>query len=186
MYALGSILYKPFIQGLVRCMPVHALGSIHKPIMQGLVTCMPVHKYLTTMIVRGLSLLSSTSFTESVMLVETPSAGVEVDAGSTVYYVCVGYDELDPPSIMWKLGETVLTNGSGSLVTVYTKLVMLNNLTFTQSILELCGVQLENNGSYSCSAIGSTNSTYNFDLKVRVSVTMINQELRKRIDVVLG
>ena len=184
MYALGSILYKPFIQGLVRCMPVHALGSIHKPVMQGLVTCMPVHKYLTTMIVRGLSLLSSTSFTESVMLVETPSAGVVVDAGSTVYYVCVGYDELDPPNITWKFGDKLLTNGS--LITVYTKPVVLNNLTFTQSILELCGVQLENNGSYSCSAIGSTNSTYNFDLKVRVSVTMINQELRKRIDVVIG
>ena len=135
------------------------------------------------MVVLGLTCTVILNFTESVMLVETPSAGVyvEVDAGSTVYYVCVGYDELDPPSIMWKLGETVLTNGSGSLVTVYTKLVMLNNLTFTQSILELCGVQLENNGGYSCSAIGSMNSSYSFDLKVRVGVTMINQELRKRI-----
>ena len=133
------------------------------------------------MVVLGLTCTVILNFTESVMLVETPSAGVyvEVDAGSTVYYVCVGYDELDPPNITWKFGDKLLTNGS--LITVYTKPVVLNNLTFTQSILELCGVQLENNGGYSCSAIGSMNSSYSFDLKVRVSVTMINQELRKRI-----
>ena len=109
------------------------------------------------------------------MLVETPSADVEVDVGSTVYYVCVGYDETDPPSIMWKFGETVLTNGSqtDSLATVYTKEVVLNNLTFTQSILELCGVQAQNIGVYSCSAIGLTNVTYNFELKVRVCVLYI-------------
>ena len=127
---------------------------------------------LTTMMVLGLSLLSST-FTESVMLVETPSTGVEVDAGSTVYYVCVGYDdEFDPPNIIWKFRDTLLTNDS-LLVNIYTKPLTLNNLTFTQSILELCGVQVQNNGGYSCSAIGSTNSTHSFDLKVKAS-KMIN------------
>lgn len=114
--------------------------------------------------------------TESVMLVETPSADVEVDVGSTVYYVCVGYDETEPPSITWKFGETILTNGSqtDSLATVYTKEVVLNNLTFTQSILELCSVQVRNIGNYSCSAIGSTNVTYSFELKVRVCVLVLN------------
>ena len=113
------------------------------------------------------------------MLVETPSTGVEVDAGSTVYYVCVGYDdELDPPNIIWKFRDTLLKNGP--LVNIYTKLVELNNLTFTQSILELCGVQVQNNGGYSCSAIGSTNSTHSFDLKVKAS-TMINS-CRSRLD----
>jgi hypothetical protein len=107
------------------------------------------------------------------MLVETPSADVEVDAGSTVYYVCVGYDEFEPdhpPNITWKSGVTLLTNDSSSVANIYTKLVVLNNLTFTQSILELCSVQVQNNGGYSCSAIGSANTTYSFELKVRVSL----------------
>ena len=123
-------------------------------------------------------------FTEPVMLVETPSANVVVDAGSTVYYVCVGYDEdeTDPPSITWKFGETPLTNGSSSLVTIYTKPVVLNNLTFTQSILELCGIQLKDDGNYSCSAIGSTNTTYTFELKVKVRLLILqclDQEIGK-------
>ena len=113
------------------------------------------------------------NFTGSVMLVETPSTGVEVDAGSTVYYVCVGYDdELDPPNITWKFGNTLLKNDSS--VNIYTKLVELNNLTFTQSILELCGVQVQDNGGYSCSAIGSTNSTHSFDLKVKARTIIID------------
>ena len=109
---------------------------------------------------------------ESVVLVEKPSANVEVDAESTVYYVCVGYDETDPPSITWKFGETLFTNRSSTLVSIYTNPVVLNNLTFTQSILELCSVQVRDNGSYSCSASGSTNASYSFELKVKVCLLM--------------
>ena len=93
-----------------------------------------------------------------------------------MYYVCVGYSESesDPPSITWNFGETLLTNGSRTLVTIYTKPLMLNNLTFTQSILELCGVQLKDDGNYSCSAIGSMNTTYTFELKVKVCLLILH------------
>ena len=101
------------------------------------------------------------------MLVETPKANVDVDARSTVYYVCVGYGEDDPPSITWRFGDKLLTNDLAS-VTIYEKPVMLNNITFTQSILELCSVQVQDGGIYSCSAVGSSNASSSFELKVKV------------------
>lgn len=107
------------------------------------------------------------------MLVETPKANVEVDAGSTVYYVCVGYGDDDPPSITWRFGDKVLTNDSTinsalSLVAIYEKPVVLNNVTFTQSILELCSVQTQDDGIYSCSAVSTSNASSTFKLKVKV------------------
>ena len=127
------------------------------------------------MTVTPLTGLCDNLFTGPVTLVETPSVNEVVDAGSTVYYLCIGYDdtESDPPSITWKFGETLLTNGSGSLVTIYTKPVVLNNLTITQSILELCRVQLKDDGNYSCSAIDSMNTTYTFELKVKVCLLIL-------------
>ena len=107
------------------------------------------------------------------MLVETPKANVDVDARSTVYYVCVGYGEDDPPSITWRFGDRFLINGSminSASVTIYEKPVMLNNITFTQSILELCSVQVQDDGIYSCSAIGSSNASSSFELKVKVNL----------------
>ena len=96
-------------------------------------------------------------------MVVTPNASIEVDAGTTVTYVCVGYGEDEPPNIFWEFGDQLLSNDTSSLVTVYDSQVVENGLVFTQSILELCSVEIENAGEYSCTANnsrGSNSSTF--------------------------
>ena len=88
----------------------------------------------------------------------TPNSSFEVDAGATVTYVCVAYGEDEPPSIFWQFGNELLENGSSPLVNVYESQVVENNLVFTESILELCSVEVENAGMYSCTANNSRGS----------------------------
>ena len=105
-----------------------------------------------------------------------------MDVGNTVNYVCVGYGESEDPTIMWKFGE-ILTNDSS--VTIYQKRVVVNNLTFIQSILELCSVRVEDAGTYFCSAVNSVgNSTSNFVLNVRVC-TYMYEYINTTIDFVM-
>ena len=78
-------------------------------------------------------------------------------------YVCVAFGEDEPPNIFWQFGNDLLGNDTSSLVTVYETQVVENGLVFTQSILEMCSVELENAGNYSCTAnnsIGSNSSTF--------------------------
>ena len=108
-----------------------------------------------------------------------------MDVGNTVNYVCVGYGESEDPTIMWKFGEIPLTNDSS--VTIYQKRVVVNNLTFIQSILELCSVRVEDAGTYFCSAVNSVgkfNSTSNFVLNVRVC-TYMYEYINTTIDFVM-
>ena len=105
---------------------------------------------------------------EPPQLVITPNSTFEVDAGATVTYVCVGFSQDEPPSIFWRFGDELLSNETSSLVTVYESQVEGNNLVFTESILELCSVDVENAGMYSCTAnnsIGSSNSTFTLNVR---------------------
>ena len=98
----------------------------------------------------------------------TPNSTFEVDVGATVTYVCVAYGESERPSIFWRFGDELLSNETSSLVTVYESQVEGNNLVFTESILELCSVEVENAGMYSCTAnnsIGSSNSTFTLNIR---------------------
>ena len=107
-------------------------------------------------------------YAEPPQLVITPNSTFEVDVGATVTYVCVGFSRDDPPSIFWRFGDELLSNETSSLVTVYESQVEGNNLVFTESILELCSVELENDGMYSCTANNSRGSNRsNFTLSVR-------------------
>ena len=109
-------------------------------------------------------------YTDLPELVVVPNSTFEVDAGATVTYVCVGFSQDEPPNIFWQFGDEQLTNDSSSLVTVYENQVMENGLVFTESILELCSVEVENAGLYSCTAnntAGSSNSTFTLNVRPR-------------------
>ena len=95
-----------------------------------------------------------------------PNASIEVDAGTTVTYVCVGFGEDEPPNIIWEFGDQLLNNDT-SLVTIYDSQLEENGLVFSQSILELCSVEVENAGMYSCTAnnsLGSNSSTFTLNI----------------------
>ena len=101
-------------------------------------------------------------------LVVTPNSTFEVDAGATVTYVCVGFSQDEPPNILWQFGDELLSNDTSDLVTVYESQIMQNGLNFTESILELCSVEVENAGNYSCTANNSRGShSFGFTLSVR-------------------
>ena len=95
---------------------------------------------------------------EHPQIVIAPNASITVDAGTTVTYVCVGYGEDEPPNIIWEFGDQLLSNDTSSLVTIYDSQVVENGQVFTQSILELCSVEVENAGQYSCTANNSRGS----------------------------
>ena len=114
--------------------------------------------------------LPSVISTEPPQLVVTPNASIEVDAGTTVTYVCVGFGEDEPPNIIWEFGDQLLNNDTSSLVTIYESQVEENRLVFSQSILELCSVEVENAGMYSCTANnsrGSNSSTFTLNVRPR-------------------
>ena len=99
-----------------------------------------------------------------------PTDSLEVVAGTTVTYVCVGFGGDDPPNISWQFNNTLLGNDTSALVTVYESQVVENSLTFTQSILELCSVDVDDSGEYSCIASnsgGSNSSSFILDVKPR-------------------
>ena len=85
-------------------------------------------------------------------------------------YVCVGYGEDEPPNVIWEFGDQLLSNDTSSLVTIYDSRVVENGQVFTQSILELCSVEVENAGNYSCTANnsrGSNSSTFTLNVRPR-------------------
>ena len=103
-------------------------------------------------------------------MVIAPNASIEVDAGTTVTYVCVGFGEDEPPNIIWEFGDQLLSNDTSSLVTIYESEVTENRLVFSQSILELCSVEVKNAGMYSCTANnsrGSNSSTFTLNVRPR-------------------
>ena len=107
---------------------------------------------------------------EPAQIVIAPNASIEVDAGTTVTYVCVGYGEDEPSNIIWEFGDQTLSNDTSDLVTIYDSRVVENGLVFTQSILELCSVEVENAGMYSCTANnsrGSNSSTFTLNVRPR-------------------
>ena len=103
-------------------------------------------------------------------MVVAPNTSLEVDAGTTVTYVCVGYGEDEPPNIIWEFEGQLLSNDTSSLVTIYESQVEENRQVFSQSILELYSVEIENAGMYSCTANnsrGSNSSTFTLNVRPR-------------------
>ena len=75
-----------------------------------------------------------------------PNQTTEVDAYNSVILTCVATG--DPiPSILWRKDSSDLANDSQ--LTIY-EVHVLNNVTFLQSNLVLCGVEEADAGEYSC------------------------------------
>ncbi len=93
---------------------------------------------------------------------------VTVEAGSTVFITCVAYSE-DVPSITWIQNDdqTIMDEFTSTRVIVHEELLMERGLTFVQSILEVCSVEVSDSGNYSCVASnGFRNASASFDLTV--------------------
>ena len=95
-------------------------------------------------------ILNFNSFTEPTELVIVPVNRSIVDSGKTAYFVCVGLSEVEHTDILWRYNGKVLTNDT--LIGLYTTKVSHDDRLYTSSILELCGLNLDRTGTYSCTA----------------------------------
>ena len=96
-----------------------------------------------------------------------PCTYTKVHPQMTVITVCTAYGGDEPPSIVWRFGDIPLTNDSSDLVKTLENQTIHNGLVFTESILELCSVDLNDTGVYSCIASNSRGSfSYSFTLDV--------------------
>ena len=93
-----------------------------------------------------------------------PLQETSVNAGSSVTLACVAYG--DPvPIISWNKGSSELTNSS--TVTIYQDVLNISGMTFMKSKLEICNVDGDDAGQYSCFAETSvSNDTAYFELSV--------------------
>ena len=83
-----------------------------------------------------------------------PESSIAV-AGSTLLLPCVAYSYSDDESAIplstptWKKGDTLLQNDSRVIVHEAVHMTR-GGLTLIKSVLELCSVDLEDSGTYSC------------------------------------
>lgn len=87
------------------------------------------------------------------------SNDTSADEGETISLICVGYG-LPNVEIYWTLDGETLTNSSR--VSIHEEDIEQGNMTFSQSVLQLCSVVLTDAGSYVCvvsNGIMSTNSS---------------------------
>ena len=98
------------------------------------------------------------------MIVVRPNQTTSAGVGNTITFVCVAYGIPDP-SISWNRGDIVLNNGSQ--IIIHEVLLALDGVKYLQSILELCSVEEEDAGQYSCLTENSIgNDTAAFALTV--------------------
>ena len=108
-----------------------------------------------------------------------PNQTTEVDAYNTVIVACVVYG-VPSPSITWNRGNTELTNDS-SQVTIYEMPIThsASEITFIQSILELCWAEEEDAGEYSCfseNMFGNDTATFNLTVNARGKLTLLSHD----------
>ena len=71
--------------------------------------------------------------------------------GNTVLFTCVVAFRDTPPEVSWHRNDTGELYNT-SVVSIYTSLIEESGVRFLHSILELCGVELEDEGLYFCQA----------------------------------
>ena len=99
------------------------------------------------------------SFTEEIVapqLVITP-VNQDVNYGDTVLMACVATG-FPLPEITWSRNGVPLDPTSSDLINVYSQTVSELGLNFTESILEICGVGVDDIGSFSCTATSGAGS----------------------------
>ena len=90
--------------------------------------------------------------------------------GDTVQLVCTATGR-PSPMIQWYKDGVLLTNDSLSLTSIYDEEFESNNLLFSSSILELCSVGADSEGTYSCQALNTAgNDSVEFDIQVMLGI----------------
>ena len=93
--------------------------------------------------------------------------------GDTVSLACTASGR-PYPTIQWYKDGVLLTNES--LTSVYNEEFESNGLLFTSSILELCSVDEDDIGTYSCQAsnsAGNDSIEFNIDVKLGKSLCLL-------------
>ena len=81
----------------------------------------------------------------------------DVNINDTVLFTCIAHG-YPPPNITWLFGDDSLYNDSETVIV--TNQLIENGVYFTQSILQLCGVTVdEREGQYTCVATNFLNSS---------------------------
>ena len=108
--------------------------------------------------------LSKFQSTDQARIVIRPPQVTSVNASSSLILACVAYG--DPvTTISCNKGSSELTNSS--TVTIYQDVLEIRGVAFKSSILEICSVDGDDGGQYSCFAENSvSNDTANFNLSV--------------------
>ena len=86
-------------------------------------------------------------------IVIAPPPNTDADTNSTVLFTCVAYGN-PTPSISWYADYELLSNDTDSdtSVKIYNTVFEIEGVLFVQSVLELCGITLDDQGPYSCVA----------------------------------
>ena len=109
---------------------------------------------------RSLSLISpppslSLSIEPPAIVIAPPDTDVNIN--DTVLFTCIAHG-YPPPNITWLFGDDSLYNDSETVIV--TNQLIENGVYFTQSILQLCGVTVdEREGQYTCVATNFLNSS---------------------------
>ena len=104
-------------------------------------------------LIGGESFSWNISFTKEIttpQLVVTP-VNQDINYSDTVLMVCVA-TSFPEPVITWNRNGELLDPASSDLITIYTEMVLDMGLNFTVSILEICGVGVDDIGSFTCTA----------------------------------
>ena len=114
------------------------------------------------------------SRTDPVEIVIAPS-DVYVTEGDTVLLTCVA---IGPPvlEITWYVPgpDTYIGNGTyNDVISVHQSSIVQNDILFVTSILEICGIEFENSGEFSCAAYSSDVPDY---VSAQFNVTVEDQE----------
>ena len=100
------------------------------------------------------------------VIVVRPSVTEPLTEGVTVMLACTA---LGVPSIQWYKDGLLLMNES--LIAIYNEEFENSDLLFTMSILELCSVGGDDEGTYSCQATNSAgNTSVEFEVQVMLGM----------------
>lgn len=97
----------------------------------------------------------------------------EVYEGATILATCVAYGGSEQPVISWFKGDSLTPLDNSSRVIVYQDTITENGLNFSVSILELCGVGVEDDAVYHCQA-ENANASVTYTDRANFTLTVIS------------